>query len=207
MISIIVVNLFLILSSINCFLIYRINGKREAVEAAIKLNYLKLLMRNDQLLIERSKQSNERNEDPPPFPSSPSRDGFLFDGFMEPTVQFPPTYKFDVGTSNYDSSKKNRTPAWTDRILYKVNSTIRVQTNCENAHYNCVDTIKCSDHKPVFAIFELRHLLSGTNHTMPELCTNDVTTKERNLEQKTISPNFWIGNLCRSFKCNKVTPL
>jgi hypothetical protein len=37
----------------------------------------------------------------------------------EATIQFLPTYKFDVGSDTYDSGPKHRTPSYTDRILFK----------------------------------------------------------------------------------------
>lgn len=46
-------------------------------------------------------------------------EGVVFQGFKEPTLQFRPTYKYDYGTDNYDTSEKARTPSWTDRIIYK----------------------------------------------------------------------------------------
>ena len=44
--------------------------------------------------------------------------GRIFKGFCEQAITFPPTYKFDKGTSTYDTSWKRREPAWTDRVLY-----------------------------------------------------------------------------------------
>lgn len=35
----------------------------------------------------------------------------------EAPICFKPTYKFDIGSHNYDTSPKQRTPGWTDRVL------------------------------------------------------------------------------------------
>jgi len=40
--------------------------------------------------------------------------------FFEERITFKPTYKFDDGCDNYDSSKKKRVPSWTDRIILRV---------------------------------------------------------------------------------------
>eukprot|EP00667_Euglena_gracilis_P011284 EG_transcript_11510 len=44
--------------------------------------------------------------------------GRCFVGFSEGPLSFPPTYKFDKGTTTYDTSFKRRTPSWTDRVLW-----------------------------------------------------------------------------------------
>lgn len=38
---------------------------------------------------------------------------------MEGKLDFAPTYKYDLFSEDYDTSEKCRTPAWTDRILWK----------------------------------------------------------------------------------------
>ena len=43
----------------------------------------------------------------PPF------SGLAFQEFQEGRIKFKPTYKFDVGTDNYDSSNKLRIPSYT----------------------------------------------------------------------------------------------
>ncbi|KAF3769058.1 hypothetical protein M406DRAFT_249144, partial [Cryphonectria parasitica EP155] len=72
--------------------------------------------------------------------------GLSFPFYSEARITFMPTYKFDIGTDNYDSSEKQRIPAWTDRILRK-------GPNLRQLAYNCAP-LKFSDHRPVYALFE-----------------------------------------------------
>ncbi|CAG8558669.1 3518_t:CDS:10 [Funneliformis caledonium] len=60
--------------------------------------------------------------------------------------------QYDFGTNEWDTSEKKRTPAWTDRILW------RSQDNewCKLLRYKSHMKIALSDHKPVSAIFELK---------------------------------------------------
>ncbi|GMH13868.1 hypothetical protein Nepgr_015709 [Nepenthes gracilis] len=75
--------------------------------------------------------------------------GQIFDGYIEGTLSFKPTYKYNIGDNNYDTSHKVRAPAWTDRILYKIEDADKISAtlNC----YNSIDSIASSDHKPVKA--------------------------------------------------------
>ena len=68
--------------------------------------------------------------------------------FTEPPLQFKPTYKYDVGTSRYDTGSKARTPAWCDRILYR-----SINGRVVNELYDRVEVMS-SDHRPVFARFK-----------------------------------------------------
>ncbi|GJP82479.1 hypothetical protein CLOP_g12734, partial [Closterium sp. NIES-67] len=48
--------------------------------------------------------------------------GRAFRGMEEGLIAFPPTYKFDRGTTDplaYDSGEKRRVPAWCDRVLFR----------------------------------------------------------------------------------------
>lgn len=72
--------------------------------------------------------------------------GLAFRFYSEARITFMPTYKYDIGTDQYDSSEKARIPAWTDRILRK-------GTNLRQLSYNSAP-LKFSDHRPVYATFE-----------------------------------------------------
>ncbi|XP_068105224.1 phosphatidylinositol polyphosphate 5-phosphatase type IV [Hyperolius riggenbachi] len=80
------------------------------------------------------------------------RGGSIFKGFQEPTIQFLPTYKFDIGSDKYDSTTKQRTPSYTDRIVYKS----RQQGDIRILKYDSCPLVKTSDHRPVFGLFEVR---------------------------------------------------
>lgn len=72
--------------------------------------------------------------------------GETFPFYNEMQINFPPTYKFDNGSNEYDTSEKMRTPSWTDRILSR-------GTNLRQTSYGCVPNIMFSDHRPVYATF------------------------------------------------------
>lgn len=73
-----------------------------------------------------------------------------FSGFAEGPLNFFPTYKFDPQSDHYDSSQKRRVPSWTDRILYKSDTTTQVLSYCS------APGIRTSDHRPVYATFKSR---------------------------------------------------
>jgi len=80
-----------------------------------------------------------------------------FVGFREGKIAFAPTFKFDKGTDDYDTSAKRRVPAWTDRVLFKLNErqgeerSVRAQV----LRYDSVPEANHSDHRPVFATFRV----------------------------------------------------
>ena len=56
--------------------------------------------------------------------------GRIFKGLHEAPITFQPTYKFDKNDPDplaYDSSEKQRVPAWTDRIFFRGSERARQQ--------------------------------------------------------------------------------
>jgi phosphatidylinositol-bisphosphatase len=66
--------------------------------------------------------------------------------FQEGEIHFPPTYRYDVNTNRFDSSKKKRIPSYTDRVLYKM----RDPSFATEVNYDSIGNTH-SDHRPVFA--------------------------------------------------------
>lgn len=88
--------------------------------------------------------------------------GNCFNYYREGRVKFLPTYKYDIGKDDFDSSDKQRIPAWTDRIVWKVNYKSNVVQTSEvlgphmkQLEYDSVMGLRFSDHRPVYAIFEM----------------------------------------------------
>mmetsp|Transcript_6057 Transcript_6057/g.19285 ORF Transcript_6057/g.19285 Transcript_6057/m.19285 type:complete len:465 (+) Transcript_6057:46-1440(+) len=106
---------------------YRVNGTRRAIDACLAADFHEVLWHNDQLQRE-------------------MRRGAVFPGFVEGPVTFRPTYKLDAGTLNYDSSRKQRVPSWTDRVLYR-------PTGATLLSYVANADVRHSDHLPVLASF------------------------------------------------------
>ncbi|RSL42108.1 hypothetical protein CEP53_012374 [Fusarium sp. AF-6] len=117
---------------LNGDLNYRIDTmSRDTVVTAVKQNNLGKLLERDQLLVAR-----RRNP------------AFKLRAFDEMPITFAPTYKYDVGTDNYDTSEKRRSPAWCDRLLYRGRGRV------EQLDYRRHE-VRVSDHRPVTGSFNL----------------------------------------------------
>ncbi|CAJ1399297.1 unnamed protein product [Effrenium voratum] len=112
----------------------RLDASRETVDAWIAAKQFDRCLEKDQLL---------------PLLKGDSGHAGLWSHFEEAQINFAPTYKFDKHSEVYDSSKKQRVPSWTDRILWKKDVHVKPMA------YNSVPGLQCSDHRPVFAQFEV----------------------------------------------------
>eukprot|EP00347_Sterkiella_histriomuscorum_P022024 403331952 len=111
---------------------FRIDLPKEVAEQHIEQCDFASLWCNDQLLI--CKQI-----DP------------ILMNYSEGELNFNPSYKYDKGSNQYDTSKKQRAPAWCDRILYR--KPQNPQSFLQLLHYGRKESL-FSDHRPVFAIFK-----------------------------------------------------
>jgi hypothetical protein len=119
---------------LNGDLNYRIDAMpRNTVVDCVRQGNLPRLLERDQLLL-----SRKRNP------------GFRLRVFNEMPIDFAPTYKYDVGTDNYDTSEKKRSPAWCDRLLYRGLGRIK------QLEYRRHDGVRVSDHRPVSGRFKFR---------------------------------------------------
>lgn len=95
--------------------------------------------------------------------------GLSFPFYSEARITFMPTYKFDIGSDNYDSSEKARIPAWTDRILRK-------GPNLRQLAYNSAP-LRFSDHRPVYALFDCQ--VSIINEAIRDKISRDVYLRRK----------------------------
>ncbi|XP_006891079.1 PREDICTED: inositol polyphosphate 5-phosphatase K [Elephantulus edwardii] len=129
--------------------------------------------------------------------------------FQEGPLLFPPTYKFDRNSSNYDTSEKKRKPAWTDRILWRLKrqpqaklctpSPLAPHFSLSLRNYVSHMMYYISDHKPVTGTFdlEMKPLLTAPLITLsPEglwTMENDMVISYSLAPDFLSSPWDWIG--------------
>ncbi|XP_016883988.1 synaptojanin-1 isoform X7 [Homo sapiens] len=136
---------------------YRIDLPNEEVKELIRQQNWDSLIAGDQLI-------NQKNA------------GQVFRGFLEGKVTFAPTYKYDLFSDDYDTSEKCRTPAWTDRVLWRrrkwpfdrsaedldlLNASFQDESKILYTwtpgtllHYGRAE-LKTSDHRPVVALIDI----------------------------------------------------
>ncbi|XP_060107178.1 phosphatidylinositol polyphosphate 5-phosphatase type IV isoform X2 [Heteronotia binoei] len=127
---------------------FRLNEDREVVEQilshGLETDMSKLLQR-DQLLKEMD-------------------NGSIFKGFQEAPIHFRPSYKFDVGQDTYDTTSKQRTPSYTDRVIFRC----RNKADIHAVRYSSCLGMKTSDHRPVYGLFRVK-VRPGRDKLVPHL--------------------------------------
>ncbi|XP_026734789.1 inositol polyphosphate 5-phosphatase K-like isoform X2 [Trichoplusia ni] len=126
--------------------------------------------------------------------------GEAFSEFTEQDIRFPPTYKFSIGSDEYDLKRK---PSWTDRILYKVNANNyeNVTLRAEVVSYNHIPHYTVSDHKPVVALVHIKAFSNYTEKTVEfapisriwYIGDADFRTQCTLTPDIEVNPNDWIG--------------
>ncbi|MCO5565706.1 hypothetical protein L7F22_019380 [Adiantum nelumboides] len=116
---------------------YRVDLRREQCFDLIRREDWQGLIAKDQL-----KRQLEENS------------GHRLKPFREAMIQFAPTYKYDRQTDSFDSSEKQRVPAYCDRILWYSRSEDAHAIQC--LQYTSQPHIKMSDHRPVVGRFSFQ---------------------------------------------------
>ena len=104
---------------------YRVEMENQLARIFVQHGQLDSLLEKDQMKLQRDLGQKELSR------------------YMEAEITFSPSYSFDSGTDNYDSSEKQRVPSWCDRVMWRGED--RVKSN----YYKCLYEFKSSDHKPV----------------------------------------------------------
>ena len=85
----------------------------------------------------------------------------MFQGYREGPIAFDPTFKFDPQSDVYDTSAKARVPAWCDRILVKADALDKGLLG--QRVYECVEEARHSDHRAVFAVYDVNCSCSNSS--------------------------------------------
>lgn len=120
---------------------YRVDMDKDEIKELVKQGDFQTILQQDQL----KKQQEE---------------GSVFKNFFEGEINFPPTYKYDLFSDDYDTSEKCRAPAWTDRVLWKRrNQSLELNGANQESPGTLVfygrAELKQSDHRPVVAIVDI----------------------------------------------------
>ncbi|KAL8768118.1 MAG: hypothetical protein Q9209_005581 [Squamulea sp. 1 TL-2023] len=140
---------------------YRIGLSDDKVRRLIQAGDLATLYQNDQLNLQMIA-------------------GHAFLYYSESQIAFMPTYKYNNGTDEYDTSEKARIPAWCDRILRKGN-------NLKQINY-ATAPLRFSDHRPVYATFKCT-IQSIDEHRKDELSRSLYERRRLNMAHATANGN------------------
>ena len=86
------------------------------------------------------------------FMKAPKVKKGILRNYKEGTITFAPTYKYHMGTNDYDWSRQ---PAYCDRILFESLHDQPQRNPLMNIYYGSVD-FELSDHKTVVGMFEAK---------------------------------------------------
>ncbi|EMC91401.1 hypothetical protein BAUCODRAFT_127302 [Baudoinia panamericana UAMH 10762] len=129
---------------------YRIGMENERARYLIKKGDLGTLYENDQLNLQMVH-------------------GKTFPFYTEKTPTFMPTYKYNLGSDEYDTSEKARIPAWCDRIVTRGD-------NLRQLYYDTAP-LRFSDHRPVYGIFHCT--VSVTNQAKKDKISAELYERRR----------------------------
>uniref|UniRef100_A0A182WEK7 Inositol polyphosphate-related phosphatase domain-containing protein n=1 Tax=Anopheles minimus TaxID=112268 RepID=A0A182WEK7_9DIPT len=151
---------------------FRLTGEAttsaDEIRAMVARDELKQLIEKDQLLLVR-------------------REGRAFSQLQERLPQFPPTFKFEHGSNEYDMKRR---PAWTDRILYAVNENNyrNVRLTVEQTSYKSHPSYNISDHKPVTSEFTLKCSIETSRDENGNLYGTTASRKLKTIRRKKRRP-------------------
>ncbi|XP_075220545.1 inositol polyphosphate 5-phosphatase K-like isoform X2 [Lycorma delicatula] len=116
-----------------------------------------------------------------------------FSELQEAPPDFPPTFKFIKNSSLYDPKRR---PAWTDRILYRVNKNNyeNIILEVKQLMYTSGSNSMNSDHRPVMSRFDLKVF---SNHVDRQVTFYPITLWRLDVENTAVCkiPSDWQHNV------------